>query len=819
MRHGRTKDLGATVDGAPRKRRRLRRVLRGLVIGLVVLVVLVLGGLIWLRGSLPQEEGRITVAGLAAPVTIRRDEDGIPTIKAQSETDAAFALGFAHAQDRLFQMEMMRRIGAGRLSEIAGARTVALDRRMRTLGLYRLAEASLGALDPDMRAALDAYSAGVNAFLATRSGALPPELVLMRDTPEPWRPADSLVWGRLMALILSGNWQAEALRARLAARLDPALLETLWPAGSAADHAGLPGAPPLHAWNDAGDDPLASLFGTAGASNSWVVDGEHSASGKPLLANDPHLGLQMPIQWYLARLDIADRSIAGATAPGVPMVVIGHNQLVAWTFTTTQGDTQDLFIERLAPGDPARYETPDGPQPFTVRHEVIKVSGGEDVAFDVRGTRHGVVVSDLDDPALKAPSPDEVLALAWPAFEEDDRTAQALYRLGHADTAADVLAALHDFHSPQQNVLFADISGTIGFVAAGRVPVRKSLAAGSQMPAPGWSGDYDWTGYLPFEELPQLLSPPSGLIATANNDIRPPDYRPFITERWEQPYRIERIEERLGEIDKHTVLSMASMQMDTMSLAARHLLPALLPLLPRNGSERVPLGDAARTLLEGWDDRMDRDAVEPLIYEAWIGRLAPRIFADELGDLYEEVWFWDAETLHRVLRDQPEGPADWCDDRTTPDRIEDCAFQVRQAFADALAALRQAYGDDLRQWRWGRAHRAVFANPVLGRIPLIGKLADSSIDTDGDNHTINRSSPLMGKDGATFPAIHGAGLRAIFDFADLDDSRFIIATGQSGNLFSPHYADMVRRWRDGSYVTLPGGAGGPQDHILTLAPQ
>jgi penicillin G amidase len=800
------------------RRRRLRWVLRGLGATLILLVLIVVGGLIWLRGSLPQEDGRIAVKGLAGPVTIRRDENGIPTIRAQNAADAAFALGFVHAQDRLFQMEMMRRIGAGRLSEIVGERTLALDKRMRTLGLYRAAEANLEHLAPDVHAALEAYSAGVNAFLATRS-TRPPELVLMQHTPEPWRPADSLVWGRLMALTLSGNSQAEALRARLAKRLDPALLDSFWPAVSGAQDAAMRAAAPFHAWNAAGDDPLGGPFALAGASNSWAVDGEHTATGKPLLANDPHLGLQMPIQWYLARIETPDRVLAGATAPGVPMTVIGHNQRVAWSFTTTQGDTQDLFVERLVPGDSERYQTPNGPEPFAVRQEVIKVSGGDDVTFEVRSTRHGVVVSDLGDPLLQAPGADEVLALAWSCYEADDLTAQALYRIAGADTAGDVLEALHDFHCPQQNVVFADVSGTIGFVAAGRVPVRKAIFAGSQMPAPGWSGDYDWTGYLPFDQLPQVVSPPSGLIATANNDIRPPGYVPFIAERWESPYRIGRIEERLRETDKHSVLSMASMQMDTVSLAARQLLPALLPMLPRSGMEKVPLGDAARTLLEAWDDHMDRDEIEPLIYEAWLGRLAQRIFADDLGDLYEDVWFWDAEILHRVLRNQPAGAADWCDDRGTADRIEDCAFQVREAFTDALGALRQAYGEDLRKWRWGRAHRATFSNVVLGRVPLVGELANSSIEADGDNHTINRASPAMARDGVNFPAVHGAGLRTIFDFAQLDESRFIIATGQSGNVFSAHYADMVRRWRDGSYVTIPGGVGAPADHTLTLVPQ
>ena len=314
------------------------------------------------------------------------------------------------------------------------------------------------------------------------------------------------------------------------------------------------------------------------------------------------------------------------------------------------------------------------------------------------------------------------------------------------------MAALHDFDCPQQNVVFADTSGTIGFVAAGRVPVRKAIFAGSQMPAPGWSGDYDWTGLLPFDELPQALSPPSGLIATANNDIRPPGYVPFITGRWEAPYRIGRIDERLGETDKHSVLSMASMQMDTVSLAARQLLPALLPLLPRDCSDKEPLAATARTLLEAWDDRMDRDQPEPLIYEAWLNRLGQRIFGDELGDLYKDVWFWDAESLHRVLRDTPAGAARWCDDRTTADKVEDCAFEARQAFDEALAALRRAYGDDMRQWRWGRGPpgrlRQSRARPHPAPRPASPAPASRSTATTTRS---TAASPAPSADGAAFP--------------------------------------------------------------------
>jgi len=406
------------------------------------------GSYLWLTTALPQTNGRIVVAGLAAPVEIRRDDAGIVTIRAQGETDAYFALGFAHAQDRLFQMDLMRRVGAGRVSEIVGGEAVGVDRAMRVLGLYRLAEANFPLLPPAVRRALQAYADGVNAYLAWHDGAWPPEFYLLRYRPEPWRPADSLVWGRLMALQLSDNWLQEFLRWRLARRLTPDQLESLWPAmppGGVAPQTGAAG--PLFP-EMAGIPILGDL---PGASNNWVVAGDRSASGKPLLANDPHLGLTAPIQWYLARIETPTWMIAGATPPGVPFTLIGHNGKVAWGVTTTHSDTQDLFIERVLPQNPGRYETPEGPKPFVTREERILVRGGSDVVVTVRETRHGPVISDAGQADLGLPG--HVTALGWAALRAEDRTPEAVYRMNHAEDADAFVAALRAFESPQQNVV------------------------------------------------------------------------------------------------------------------------------------------------------------------------------------------------------------------------------------------------------------------------------------------------------------------------------------------------------------------------------
>lgn len=784
----------------------IRRWVARIAASLVALVLLAaLGVFLWLRSSLPQTEGEVAVAGIAAPVVILRDENGIATIRAGSEADGFFGLGYAHAQDRLFQMEFMRRLGAGRLSEVVGAATVELDRRMRVLGLYETAEANLIELPEKVVAALEAYAAGVNAFLATRDGALPLEFQILRHEPEPWRPADSLVWGRLMALQLSDNWRAELFRYRLSRHLPPHRLQALWPARPDGDDTAALEFDPADLARMAALEPAFPAI--AGASNSWAVDGRRTSSGLPLLANDPHLGLTLPNQWYLARIETPDGVLAGATAPGVPFLVIGHNGRVAWTYTTTHSDTQDLFVEKLVPGDPTRYVTPGGDSLFLSREETIEVRDAEDVTIAVRLSAHGPIVSDIGL-AAEAAGGDSVVALAWPGFREDDRSAEALYRMGKSRDAAELREALRLFHSPQQNVVFADVDGAIGFVAAGRVPVRRALASASQMPAEGWTGEHGWTGFLPFEELPQSFDPADGVIVTANNDITPPGYPHFIAARWEEPYRARRIEELLEGRIGLTAAEMGAMQMDALSPPARALLPDLLAAL-----EGQSLGDAAaraREILAAWDYRMDREAAAPLIFAAWLRALDAQVLGPELGPLFEEFASWTGAGAGTLAA--RESVQDWCGLALAAAR-ETCAESFATALETAVAALSATYGDDPAEWRWGDTHRARFAHPLLDRMPVLGELFSAEIETDGDNFTVNRGTARPGP-GMSFPHLHGASLRVVFDLADLDRSLFMLPTGQSGNPLSPHFLDLVARWRDGGFLTIVGsGEAG-----LTLTP-
>ncbi len=782
--------------------------------GLVLLLVFGTGGAyVWLRGSLPQTEGSLRIAALEAPVEVLRDADGIVTIRAQSERDAAVALGYVHAQDRLWQMDFTRRSGAGRISEVVGPATHRLDRFMRTLGLYDVAEANVEQASPALRAVLDAYAEGVNAFIAEPGGPLPLEFQLLRYRPEPWRPADSLVWGRLMALQLSGNWTEEILRARVARHLTPEQVADLWPgypadgpvalASIAADLDGLPlrELASILPWELAPKD----------ASNSWVLSGDLTASGKPLLANDPHLALSAPGQWYLVRIETPERIWAGATAPGVPFLIAGHNGRIAWGFTTTHSDTQDLFVERIDPADPTRYVTPTGAQAFETRKETITILGEEPDIITVRTTRHGPVISDAvaeaADAARKAEGDHAVLSLAWPALRPDDRTAEALFAINHARSWDEFQAATADFHSPQQNIVYADTSGTIGFVAPARVPIRKR--GNGRLPVPGWSGEFDWDGFIPFADLPMRVNPPAQRVIVANNKIVPDDYPYFLTADWPPPYRAQRIQDFLDKTDgaSTSVEGSQAIQQDVISLAARALLPFLLQAQPQTDRGREALD-----ILANWDGGMRRDSPAPLLFYAWLHELNQSLLADELDGDFARFQRPKVDILRRVLSD---GQA-WCDDVAT-EPAEDCQTQLVAALESALNKLALRFPKAIGQLRWGDAHRAKFNHPVLSRIPVLGGFFAYTVESDGGSYTVNRGGvSFASASGDLFEDVQGPGYRAVYDLADLDNSRFMIATGQSGNPLSPHYGDLVTRWRDGVYLKLVGDTTTPMQTLRLM---
>jgi penicillin amidase len=770
----------------------LRRVLGSVIALAVVLPALAVGGgWLWLRTGLPANEGTVVIDGLSVPVEILRDGNAVPHIFAGSDLDAYFALGWLHAEDRLFQMEMQRRTGAGRLAEVVGEAGLRTDRYMRTLGFYRQAEASYHAMAPEVRDALDAYAAGVNAWLERRRGPLPLEFQVLRFEPEPWRPADSIVWGKLMALQLSGNARAELRRARLLQRLDPEQVEDLHP--SYPD--GAPVTLPV-ALRDLDFERWAAVslpdLGPDTASNVWTLSAERTTTGSPILVNDPHLGLSAPILWYLARIEAPGLTVTGATVPGVPFHLLGQNGTIAWGMTTTGTDIQDLFVERLDPDDPTRYLTPEGPVPFETRQEVIRIAGGGEERLTVRSTSRGPVVSDVEDTAGTVPE-GHVLSLAFVALSGRDTTAESLYRVNRARNWDEFRSALRSFVAPQQNFAYADAAGNIGFYTPGLVPIR--AAGDGRLPSPGWTGEHGWTGFVPFEELPHAYNPPANRFVNANNRLVGPEYPWLLTTRWDNPFRAIRIEERLDALPRQDLKSSEALLADTVDLAALDLLP-----LMAEAQTDDPVAQDALARLAAWDGRSDRDAAEPLIFNWWLLELNRRLHADELGPLAPEFRDLNPRVVRRMLTERRH----WCDDVTTPGIEETCADILGASLEATVAALAERHGPDPARWRWGDEHRAPLTNQVLARIPVLRSLRSLETETDGSDFTVNRGAARLSDDGMPFAHVHGAGYRAVYDLGAPERSLYVIATGQSGNPLSPHYGDFVERWREGRHVTIAG---------------
>jgi penicillin amidase len=759
--------------------RRLFRILRRLLAGLITLLLLAaaaVAGLVWL--SLPGGDLQARIPGLGGPVQVTLDDDGIPHVQAQSELDAAAALGLLHARERLFQMDLMRRNASGELAELFGAEALPMDRWMRTLGLRERAVADLGALPADTRALLDAYASGVNAWIGTRGRFAAPEFIPL-GAPRPWSAVDSLLWGKTMALWLSDNFRVERARLVLDAKLSPSAVDALWPQGAGSGH---PEAavtvpdPALVRLAERLDGVLPAFPAPFTlphmASNAWAVDGSHTASGAPLLAGDPHLAFGFPGLWYLARLEWPGHVLVGATAPGEPMLVLGHNGRIAWSFTTTGADTQDLFIE--TPAGEGRYAAPDGPRPFMLREERIRVRGAADEVLMVRETRHGPVISDLVDPS------GPLLALDAAALAPGDTAAAGLHALDQAGDVAAAGAAAGLISAPVQNLVVAD-AHRIALFVTGRVPIR---AAGDGARAvAGADGTHDWIGFTSGTQLPQIVAPASGRLVNANDRVAPPDFPVFMGRDWFDDWRAQRIRALLSASDRHAAADFVAMQSDVVDLAARDLLPKL-----RDVPAPEQPASAALALLAGWDGTMSREAPQPLIFNAWMQRfyadLMDRNGVPPAGRAAVAPW---PQLVRHAL--SPEGAA-LCGG--------DCRTLLADSLATATTDLARRFGADPAAWHWGGAHEAVFAHPVLRLVPVLGSLLEGRIATGGDDVTIDRGG--MGQ--RTLESVHGPEFRGVYDLAELDASLFVIAPGQSGNPFSRLARNFLTRWRDGTAVML-----------------
>lgn len=796
-------------------------------VGLVLALVAALAGAamaVYVARVLPLTQGRLELDGHDAEVRIDRDTEGIPTIRAATLQDAAFGLGFVHAQDRLWQLETHKRIASGRLAQAFGESALDTDRFLRMLGVRRAAAAQWARTGALARSVVLAYTAGINAWVAHGMKARPPEFVLLGLHPEPWTPEDTLAWAVMMAWDLGGNWSNELLRMRLSLKLPVARINELMPPYpgeqplATADYASLFKA--LRVDGRLGQQALAAAppSGIEGVgSNNWVLAGSRTVTGRPLLGNDPHLKLSTPALWYLARIEVPGRKMAGATMPGLPGVVLGQNQDIAWGFTNTGPDVQDLYLERIKPDDPTQYQTPEGWARFESFAEVIKVRGGRDVAMTVRATRHGPVISDAgmatEGLTGGAARPTYAIAMRWTALDPDPGAIEAPVRFNMASSVQEFIAASAAYGTPMQNMVVADREGHIGFVAAGRVPLRKpENDLKGLVPAPGWESRYDWAGTLDASLTPRQIDPPRGWIATANQRIHEPGYPYHITSEWAAPYRQHRIEQMIAATPRHDMGSLRAMQADELSLATLRLLPAL-----KEARSAHPLAAAAHQELDRFDGTMSAERAAPLIFWAWTRQLTEALFTDDVGDA---LWAGSAarnfrDALENVIERQD---AWWCDDRRTT-ASESCAQQVDAAFTRALEELEAAYGPDVTSWHWGRAHLARAEHRPFSRVKLLGPWFELRTPVGGDTYTLNVSRVSLRPDrttGELYLNEHGPSLRALYDLADPAHSQVMHSSGQSGIVFSPHYRSFLDRWAKVQYVPLWNAQA---DTTLVLAPR
>jgi penicillin G amidase len=791
------------------------------VFGIVILVIAVIlagVGMWFVRRPWTTVNGRQTVAGLSATVEVIRDEWGVPHIYADNEYDLFFAQGYVHAQDRLWQMEFNRRIASGTLSAAVGDSTLGTDIFLRTLGLRRAAARDWAEVDPDARVILEAYADGVNAYIEANRGRLPLEFMILGVDPEPWTPVDTLAWGKVMSFDLGGNYDFELLRARIIAELGEDAAGQLLPPYAPEGPVIIPPEARSYAWLRGGKfdgmEALADVLGDAGAkwgSNNWVVHGSRTATGKPLLADDMHLGLNMPSIWYENGLHGGRFDVVGYSFPGVPMIIVGHNARVAWAVTNLGPDVQDFYIEKLNDRDnPTQYEYMGEWRDLEIIPETIVVKDGEPVTIEVLVTWHGPIMNNaIGD--LKGAEP---LALRWTALE-GGRLFRAVTLLNMAGNWDEFRAALRYWDVPSQNFIYADVDGHIGYQSPGRIPIR---AEGHQglAPAPGWTGEYEWLGYIPFDELPSVFDPPTGYIATANNKVTPDDYPYHIAYEWAAPYRAQRITDLLAGDESVTLDDMRNIHSQVYSLPAEALQPYLLAVEPASDLEA-----AALELAEDWDYCCDADCAGASIYQVWYQFMLRNTLGDELGDLlsaYEGKQYIHMPMMIEMMSDPD---AAWFDDVRTP-AVETRDDIVARSLSDTVIWLEERFGDKPAQWEWGKLHTMTFIHQPLGQsgIGILERIFNSkTIAARGDSLTVNAASYQFGE---SFEMTHGASQRMIVDLSNLENSRSIHTTGQSGQAFHTHREDFIDLWQNVEYHPMLFGRPAVEQNAeatLTLIPE
>lgn len=770
--------------------------------------------------TLPNDSGTMKLSGLQTPVEVIFDQNAIPHIQANSMEDAMQTLGFVHARDRLWQMEFLRRVGQGRLSEIVGDATVDTDVFLRTLDMASGAEKSFEKLLPRTRAALNAYSKGVNAFISRETRMFEPrlgaEFLILGHKPEKWEPWNSILLLKVMGFSLGSNLDREIQRLAMAAKgFSPQEIDDLVSYSPRDNPPPLPDLRKLYGFGEDGklieeaslenldgdQKPFVLDFPTGmSASNNWVVSGDRTQSGKPILANDPHLGLTAPSAIYLTHLSFEHEgrrlNIIGGTIPGIPMVITGRNDRVAWGLTTTGLDSQDMFVEKISPIDETLYKTEDGWERFETEEIEIKISDAKSKTFTKRITRHGPVLPDGFRELSKILPDRHVGALQWIGLADDDTTLDTLMNSMFANTVSDLLDSTQYAVSPMQSLVAADVDGNIGLATPARVPLRdEANELAGRAPALGWRADHQWKGFIQAGELPKFINPSQGAIATANAKFFKNDYPYHITFDWAENFRQTRVEDLiLGLNEKHSVEYSKNVIADDFSKAFVDLVQIALAAELDGTGER---GDIFQALVK-WDGRMSAGRTEPLIMMAWFRHLHETILKDDLEEKYK---LFDRGRMTRILRILGRGTArDWCDRRDTEQK-ESCKLILDQTFDAALLELKGLYGDDWMQWEYGKAHVAYSEHRPFGTVSPLSKVFNIVTESGGGPYTLKRGQTYFGKEGP-YRSRHAAAYRAVYDFSDLNKSVFIQSTGQSGNFLSKHYRDFAKPWSQSKFVPM-----------------
>ena len=790
------------------------------VSAVLILVALALAFFYYLAArSLPDYDATRAARGISAPVEIVRDHSNVPHIFGATDEDVYFALGYAHAQDRLWQMVMLRRTAQGRLSEVFGHSTLKVDELMRRLDIYPLAQQAVAQQDADVQAALDAYAHGVNAWLdrvnAEALGRGAPEFFMFSNEISPWVPADSLAIVKLMGVQMATQIQTEVLRARVALTITPARLVDILPDAPGTGVAALPEYAALFDASPSdfaaltpppAPDPLSPVAapGFGGASNAWAAAPSRSAAGGTLLANDPHLGFSAPTIWYLARLELSTGGILGATIPGMPIMLLGRSAEFGWGLTSTYLDDQDVFIEELDPGDPTRVRTPDGFKTMETRPSIIRIKDEPPITVELQWTDNGPVLPGTHYGLAAVTPPGHVAAIGWTMLTARDRSMTAAMKLMRSHSVAEGIAAGADYLAPAQNVVMVDAEH-IAMKTVGAMPRRDANhVTRGRMPAPGWEAQNRWLGLEAYAANPEFVDPAGGILGNTNNKILERPFPLHVSFDWGDTQRVQRWQRLMQGREVHTRESFIEAQLDDVSITARTLLPLVGADLWFTGEpapEATPerARQRALDLLADWNGEMNEHMPEPLIYMAWMRALQDRLSRDELGPLAGAFTHVEPVFIERVFRDV-DGAGVWCDViQSAP--VETCTDIARAALDEALIWIDETYGGETEALRWGDAHVATHDHAVLGGLPFLKWFVNIRQSTSGGDNTLNRGL-TRGTGRNPMENVHGPGYRGVYDFADPDSSLFITSTGQSGHFLSRYYDDLGELWRRGEYIPM-----------------